>query len=78
MGIGWTDYEINIMGAVLVQFNPSIFRCGIALSRQHMITSSVFKLGASSPTQHLAGYRASKIVSIWCIILYLNTSKFAS
>jgi hypothetical protein len=36
-------------------------RCAISLTRQHII-SLVFKLRASSLTQHLAGYRARKLV----------------
>jgi hypothetical protein len=36
-------------------------RCAIALTSQHIITSSDFKLGTSCLTQHLIGYRISKL-----------------
>jgi hypothetical protein len=54
----------------LLQFSPANYysamaacyhrtlKCGTALIRQHIITSSVFKLGASSLSQHLIGYRS--------------------
>lgn len=36
-----------------------------ALTSQHIITSSVFKFGASSLTWHFAGYKESKLFSVW-------------
>jgi hypothetical protein len=35
-------------------------RSTVALTRQHIITCLVFKLGASSLTQHVTGYRVRK------------------
>jgi hypothetical protein len=40
--------------------SPPPEACTIAITRQHIITSSVFKLGASSLIRHLAGYRVKE------------------
>jgi hypothetical protein len=45
-----------------------VLSCAMALTRQRIITSLVFNLGASSLTQHLTGYgvRGLRVVNYLC------------
>jgi hypothetical protein len=47
-------------------------RCEIALTRQHINTSLLFKFGASSLSRHLGGHRYRKLVNgMSCFFLFL-------
>jgi hypothetical protein len=56
-----TDFSPNFFGFPLLIMLPP-WRCPIALIRQYSIISSIFKLGASFLTQHLAGHRVRNLV----------------
>jgi hypothetical protein len=54
---------------------PPLPEAVIGRSRQHMIISSMLKLGISSQTHHYAGHRERKTMSLHCYI-HFHTHKF--
>jgi hypothetical protein len=48
-----------IIPLLLICIQHCPLRCVILLKRQHIITSSLLKLSASSMTLHIAGYKVS-------------------
>jgi hypothetical protein len=58
-------FSLRLLGSPLLITIPSLVETHLTLTlkvpwQQHVITSSVFKFGASSLTQHLGYYRVSK------------------
>jgi hypothetical protein len=52
-------------------------RRAVALTRQHIITSVVFKLGASSLSRHLAGHRWRKSM-VWAVFFSSSVGNFTT
>jgi hypothetical protein len=61
---------IGIIPPLLHTICHQLLRCAIALTRQHLITSSVVSLRASLATQNLVGHRVSKLRVVFFLLIF--------
>jgi hypothetical protein len=59
--------SFHCYSVIIYQLPP---RCGIALSRQHIVPASVFMLRVPSPLRHFSCYRVRKLFSSGNMVTY--------